>query len=210
MKPFSLIIISSALGIMSSPLFAQKPNSNTADNNHAVKHLYIDVHHVGPGKITNEAVAVAHEKDLAVEKKYGVEFIKYWVDTAKGNVYCLSSSTDTMGIVKTHGEAHGLLPDHIYMVTDGIEASQIGGKELFLDVHELGAGSVKASDKEMALLNARDVYGRRNEGINIWVIPAEAITASTPEDVGSFFDPANDKIYRHPNFYKMPQGIKSI
>ena len=45
------------------------------------------------------------------------------------------------------------------------------------------AGSVKASDKEMALLNARDVYGRRNEGINIWVIPAEAITASTPEDV---------------------------
>ena len=72
------------------------------------------------------------------------------------------------------------------------------------------AGSVKASDKEMALLNARDVYGRRNEGTNMWVVKADAITASTPEDVGPFFDPANDKIYRHPNFYKMPQGIKQI
>ena len=182
MKPFSLIIISSALGIMSSPLFAQKPNSNTADNNHAVKHLYIDVHHVGPGKITNEAVAVAHEKDLAVEKKYGVEFIKYWVDTAKGNVYCLSSSTDTMGIVKTHGEAHGLLPDHIYMVTDGTEASQIGGKELFLDVHELGAGSVKASD--VAGAHQKDLAVQKKYGVNFinyWVNEKDGVVMCLSE-----------------------------
>lgn len=72
------------------------------------------------------------------------------------------------------------------------------------------AGSVRAPDKEMALLNARDVYGRRNEAVNIWVVPAECIVASTPEDVGSFFDPANDKVYRHPNFYKTPEGIKQI
>lgn len=72
------------------------------------------------------------------------------------------------------------------------------------------AGSVKAPDKEMALLNARDVYSRRNEAINIWVIRSEHIVASTPEDVGSFFDPANDKIYRSPNFYKTPEGIKQI
>lgn len=70
------------------------------------------------------------------------------------------------------------------------------------------AGSVHAADKEMALLNARDVYSRRNEAISIWVVPASAIVASTPEDVGSFFDPANDKAYRHPNFYKTPEGVK--
>lgn len=72
------------------------------------------------------------------------------------------------------------------------------------------AGSVKAPDKEMALLNARDVYSRRNEAVNLWVVPADSITASTPEDMGPFFDPSNDKIYRSPNYYKTPGGIKQI
>ena len=72
------------------------------------------------------------------------------------------------------------------------------------------AGSVRAPDAEMALLNARDVYSRRNEAVNIWVVPSEQIVASTPEDMGPFFDPANDKVYRNPNFYKTPEGIKMI
>lgn len=72
------------------------------------------------------------------------------------------------------------------------------------------AGSVRAPDKEMALLNARDVYCRRNEANNLWVVEADHIVASTPEDTGPFFDPANDKIYRNPNFYKTPDGIKQV
>lgn len=70
------------------------------------------------------------------------------------------------------------------------------------------AGSVHATDAEHALQNARDVYARRNEGVNLWVVPSAAITASTPADVGPFFDPANDKAYRHPQFYKVPKGVK--
>lgn len=72
------------------------------------------------------------------------------------------------------------------------------------------AGNVHAADAEMALQNARDLYARRNEGVNIWVVPAQAIVASTPDDVGSFFDPANDKIYRHPTFYEVPEGVKYL
>ena len=72
------------------------------------------------------------------------------------------------------------------------------------------AGSVHAADAELALQNARDVYSRRNEAISIWVVPATAIIASSPEDAGPFFDPANDKIYRMPNYYKTPAGIKQI
>jgi len=71
-------------------------------------------------------------------------------------------------------------------------------------------GSLHASDKEIALQNARDVYTRRGEGTNLWVVPAIAITASSPEDIGAFFDPANDKVYRHPTFYTMPEGVKYI
>lgn len=69
------------------------------------------------------------------------------------------------------------------------------------------AGNVHAFDKEMALENARDVYTRRNEGIAIWVVPSDCIVASSPEDIGPFFEPANDKIFRHPTFYQIPDGI---
>lgn len=72
------------------------------------------------------------------------------------------------------------------------------------------AGNVHASDKEMALQNARDLYTRRNEGTSIWVVPSNAIVASNPNDSDMLFDPANDKVYRHPTFYVMPEGAKHI
>jgi ring-1,2-phenylacetyl-CoA epoxidase subunit PaaB len=71
-------------------------------------------------------------------------------------------------------------------------------------------GSVHAADAEGALQNARDVYARRGEAISLWVVPSNALTASKPEDSGSFFDPADDKIYRHPQFYKVPRGLKGF
>src|SRR5215204_7377771 len=91
--------------LFSSSLFAQADGS---------KHLFMDVHQLTPGKISYEDVAKAHAKDLATQKKYGVEFLKFWVDEKKGLVYCLSSSPDTLSIHKTHAEAHGLLPGRIY------------------------------------------------------------------------------------------------
>ena len=69
------------------------------------------------------------------------------------------------------------------------------------------AGSVHASDAEMALENARDVYTRRQEGVSIWVVPSAAITASDPQDSGELFEPAKDKIYRHPTFYDLPDEL---
>ncbi len=68
-------------------------------------------------------------------------------------------------------------------------------------------GSLHAYDKEMALQNARDLYTRRNEGMSLWVVKAQDITASSPEDIGPFFEPANDKVYRHPTFYQIPDAI---
>lgn len=67
------------------------------------------------------------------------------------------------------------------------------------------AGSVHAADAEMALQAARDVYTRRGEGLSLWVVPSAAITASDPGDRGMLFEPATDKIYRHPTFYEVPE-----
>jgi ring-1,2-phenylacetyl-CoA epoxidase subunit PaaB len=68
-------------------------------------------------------------------------------------------------------------------------------------------GSLHAADAEMAIENARDVYTRRMEGVSIWVVPSAAITASSPGDKEALFDPANDKIYRHPTFYEIPPEV---
>lgn len=72
------------------------------------------------------------------------------------------------------------------------------------------AGSLHATDAEQALQNARDVYARRGGVISLWVIPSGAITASSPSENGPFFDPGADKAYRHPQFYKVPQGVRGV
>ena len=132
--------------------------------------LYIDVHQLTPGKVKFTDVAAAHVKDLAVENKYGVHFINYWVDEAKGLVYCLSSTDDSSSIRKTHAEAHGLLPDHIFKVTEGSAAALTGNKNLFLDIHRLGAGNVTAAAVADAHKKDLAVQGKYGVNfINYWV-----------------------------------------
>jgi ring-1,2-phenylacetyl-CoA epoxidase subunit PaaB len=71
-------------------------------------------------------------------------------------------------------------------------------------------GSLHASDATMALDHARDLYTRRSEGVSIWVIESSAITASDPSDNAALFEPAEDKIYRHPTFYEVPDGVENL
>jgi ring-1,2-phenylacetyl-CoA epoxidase subunit PaaB len=75
--------------------------------------------------------------------------------------------------------------------------------------HKL-CGSLHAADAQMALRMARDVYTRRQEGVSIWVVPSSAITASAPQDKPELFDPAGDKIYRHPTFYTLPDEVNHM
>jgi ring-1,2-phenylacetyl-CoA epoxidase subunit PaaB len=72
------------------------------------------------------------------------------------------------------------------------------------------AGSLHAADAVMAMENARDVYTRRSEGVSIWVVESKYIHASNPDDADALFDPANDKIYRHPSFYELPEELKHM
>lgn len=68
-------------------------------------------------------------------------------------------------------------------------------------------GSLHAADAAMAIENARDVYTRRMEGVSIWVVESRYVHASNPDDAGSFYDPAQDKVYRHPTFYELPDEV---
>lgn len=71
-------------------------------------------------------------------------------------------------------------------------------------------GSLHAADAKMAIENARDVYTRRQEGVSIWVVPSAQITASDPDQASELFDPAQDKIYRHPTFYDLPDELRHM
>jgi len=68
-------------------------------------------------------------------------------------------------------------------------------------------GSVHAADEEMAIQAARDVYTRRGEGLSVWVIRSKDIVAFDPADAEENFDPSDDKIYRHPTFYDIPDDV---
>ncbi len=72
------------------------------------------------------------------------------------------------------------------------------------------AGSLRASDAEMALQNARDLYTRRSEGVSIWVVLSNQIVASDPDDKNALFDPSEDKVYRHPTFYSLPDELEHM
>ncbi len=71
-------------------------------------------------------------------------------------------------------------------------------------------GSLHAANADMAIENARDVYTRRREGVSLWVVESVHITANKPEDHEELFDPAEDKVYRHPTFYDLPEELKHI
>jgi Nickel responsive protein SCO4226-like len=136
----------------------------------ATKSLFIDIHDVGPGKVNFAAVMAAHQKDLATEGKYDVNFIKFWVDEKKGKIFCLSSAKDTQSVIHTHAEAHGLLPSAIFKVTDDAQADAVDGKQFFIDVHNLGAGNVTA--EAAAGAHSKDLAVEKKYGVNFinyWV-----------------------------------------
>jgi hypothetical protein len=145
-------------------------NSEKPVRKTVAKSLFIDVHDLPPGKVSFADVMAAHQKDLATENKYDVSFIKFWIDEQKGKVYCLSSARDSQSVVKTHAEAHGLLPSAIYKVSAGTQANIIDGKQFFIDVHIVGAGKVTVAD--VAAAHAKDLAVEKKYGanfINYWL-----------------------------------------
>ena len=71
-------------------------------------------------------------------------------------------------------------------------------------------GSLHAHDAEQALEYARDTYIRRAEGVSIWVVESRHIHASQESDADAFYDPMDDKPYRHATYYTLPDGVDNM
>jgi hypothetical protein len=81
--------------------------------------LFMDVHESMPEGAKASDVAQAHAADVATQDKYGVNYMKYWVDDESGKIFCLVEAPDAETAVAVHREAHGLVADRIYEVEEG-------------------------------------------------------------------------------------------
>jgi Protein of unknown function (DUF4242) len=80
---------------------------------------FIDVHHTAALGLTPAEVAELHQKDLAVQGKHGVWYVKYWYDPTTGKAFCLSEAPDQEAVLAVHREAHGIVADEIFEVFEG-------------------------------------------------------------------------------------------
>lgn len=81
--------------------------------------LYMDVHNIAGG-VTAADVAKAHEADLAEQAAHDVNYLRYWVDEKAGKIFCLVDAPDAEAANTVHRQAHGLVADEIYEVTEGV------------------------------------------------------------------------------------------
>jgi len=79
--------------------------------------LFMDVHNIDGG-VSESDVATAHRADLEIQDAHGVEYLRYWVDQDAGKIFCLVDAPDADAAKKVHREAHGLVADEIYSVTE--------------------------------------------------------------------------------------------
>lgn len=80
--------------------------------------LFMDVHEHVEG-LTAEAVEGAHKRDLEVQDKHGVKYLKYWFDEGTGKVFCLVEAPSEEAATAVHREAHGLVADNLTKVREG-------------------------------------------------------------------------------------------
>jgi hypothetical protein len=79
--------------------------------------LFMDTHTV-EGGVAAADVAAAHQADLATQGPYGVDYLRYWVDEEAGKIFCLVEAPDAETAHTVHREAHGLVADEIYSVSE--------------------------------------------------------------------------------------------
>ncbi|HST48048.1 DUF4242 domain-containing protein [Jatrophihabitans sp.] len=80
--------------------------------------LFMDVHNLG-GPVTGEDVAKAHAADLETQDEHGVHYLRYWVDEGQGKIFCLVDAPSAEAANTVHREAHGLVADEIFQVSEG-------------------------------------------------------------------------------------------
>lgn len=146
--------------------------------------LFMDIHKLEAGT-TLEDVAKAHAADVETQKKYGVEYHKYWLNESAGKVFCICDAPNTEAAVKVHREAHGLIAESIIEVEPAIAEAFLGGGE----ISPMGAALVPGARSE-----ARDPGIRTILFTDI--VGSTAVTQSIGDEAAMLMLDAHDTIVR--------------
>jgi hypothetical protein len=79
--------------------------------------MFMDVHTI-EGGVSASDVAAAHQADLAIQADNDVNYMRYWVDEEAGKIFCLVEAPDAEAANRVHRDAHGLVADEIYLVSE--------------------------------------------------------------------------------------------
>ena len=81
--------------------------------------LFIDVHHTAAKDLDTQTMAEVHARDLAIQDRYGVRFLRYWFDPVTGKTFCLSEAPSMEAVNAVHQNANGIMADEIFVVYEG-------------------------------------------------------------------------------------------
>jgi class 3 adenylate cyclase len=87
----------------------------------------MDIHELNG--VTAEDAAKGHAADVEVQQKYGVNYLKYWVNESCGKVFCLVDAPNAEAANHVHREAHGLIAQKIIEVQPELAEGFLGGVE---------------------------------------------------------------------------------
>jgi class 3 adenylate cyclase len=145
--------------------------------------VFMDIHEI-PGGVTPEEVAKAHAQDLAIQKKYGVEFRKYWVNEKAGKIFCFVDAPSAEAAKCVHREAHGMVADNIIEVQPDMAELFLGGMETNSGGAVLLPGATDAKDPGIRTILFTDIVG------------STALTQSIGDDAAMTILSVHDTIVR--------------
>jgi hypothetical protein len=94
--------------------------SSTVDSSHGIGGrlvpTFMDVH--DGMHVTSQQLAEAHKKDLEAQKGTGVEYVRYWLDSKAGKVFCLATGPNKDAVAAVHKKA-GHPANELYEVSEG-------------------------------------------------------------------------------------------
>jgi class 3 adenylate cyclase len=88
----------------------------------------MDIHNLPEGT-TAEDIAKAHAKDIELQRKYGVEYTKYWMNESGRKVFCLCHAPNAEAAESAHREAHGMVAEKLIEIEPEVAEGFLGGVE---------------------------------------------------------------------------------
>jgi class 3 adenylate cyclase len=88
----------------------------------------MDIHNL-PDGATPEDIAKAHAKDMEIQRKYGVEYTKYWINEKAGKLFCLCHAPSAEAAEQVHREGHGMPAEKIIEIQPELAEGFLGGVE---------------------------------------------------------------------------------